>query len=468
MTDPVPPDSQSRPHTDPLDQVFGAMRGLGVFRDPSGRWFSGVCSGLALRLGVDPLIVRAGFILGTCMFGIAVPLYILAWALLPDAEGHILLERAVRENHGPSVTTCVILGVVLLNSIWIFWSWGSWGFGIGPLIVAGLIIWAIASGRVRGADLKDPGDLARRMREGMDRQDWVGRMREGWAAGSSSGNRAAQAGAQHRSGIDLTKHDEHPSTDPFATQPFPPRPRPWSGTPRPWTTPVVPARPRRRTLGALTLVVLGVALLAGAGTAMALEGTAYANDSLQVGLAAATAVCGLGLLVAGLFGAKGGFLTGVSIPLALVTVLSLLVPTGMPWSGGIGTRTWAPSAVSGDHRQTFALVTGDGTLDLTRLHPGDVTDSQPLTTRVNIGTLRVEVPENLTVRFHTQVDLGGIQAPQSVWRQTSDGSPPAGSGIRRDFTVGSGKPDLVVDARVGVGQLIIDREPSTIPEGAGR
>lgn len=452
MTQQGSPTGQA-PRRDGFDQLFGTVRGLGVRRDPSTRWFSGVCSGLALRLGVDPLIIRAGFILGTCMFGIAVPLYLAAWALLPDGDDHILFERAVREGHGSSVTACVVLGILLLNSIWVFWAWGSWGFGIGPVVVAGLIIWAIASGRVGRKDFEDPGDVARRVRESVERNDWVDRMRQGWRAGATPGNRAAQAGADQRSGIDLRK-DAGPGT----TSGTPPR-----APGRPWTPPrpTPPERPRRRAFGVFALMVLGLAAIAGAATAMALDGTAYADDALQVGLAAATAVVGIALVVGGLLGARGGVLHAVGVPLAIVTAISLVVPTGLPWSGGVGTRTWEPVAVSADGRHDFSLVTGDGTLDLTRAVPtGTAASDRPvtLTTRVNVGTLIIEVPADLTVRFHTKVDVGGMTLPSSVYRQTGDGSAPSGMGVERDFTVGSGAPDVTVDARVGIGNLTIERQ----------
>ncbi len=444
MTHDVPPTGPTtRP--DPLDQVLGAVRGLGIRRDQQTRWLSGVCSGTAQRLGVDPLITRAAFILGTCLFGIAVPLYIIAWVLLPDGDDHIVLERAVREGHGPSVTACIVLGIILLNSIWIFWSWGSWGFGIGPLIVAGLIIWAFASGRVHKGDLKDPGDTARRVRESMERTDWVDRMREGWRAGATPGNRAAQAGADHRSGVDLSKHST--DSDPYAT--------PGAGRPVA-PAPARPAVPKRRSLGAYGLLILGVAALAGAATALGVQQTSWHGDALQVGLAAATVVVGLGLLIGGLLGARGGFVGGLSIPLAVVTVLALLVPSGLAWSGGTGTRAWQPQTVSADSRHTFGLVAGDATLDLRRIDPDTVADGAGLDARVNIGDLTIQVPDGMTVRFRARVDAGQMHLPAAALRQTGDGAAPSGTGLERDFTVGSGTPDLTVDARVGVGNLTIE------------
>lgn len=49
------------------------------------RIFGGVCSGLAARLQVDPLLVRLAFIGLAFVNGAGVVLYLLLWLLLPDS-----------------------------------------------------------------------------------------------------------------------------------------------------------------------------------------------------------------------------------------------------------------------------------------------------------------------------------------------------------------------------------------------
>ncbi len=47
------------------------------------RWIAGVCGGMAERLGWNPLIVRILYIIIPFM---GIPLYIILWILIPQAE----------------------------------------------------------------------------------------------------------------------------------------------------------------------------------------------------------------------------------------------------------------------------------------------------------------------------------------------------------------------------------------------
>ncbi|TWP35972.1 PspC domain-containing protein [Leekyejoonella antrihumi] len=432
----VPPTSQQR---DALDRAFGTLRSLGIARPHGGRWFAGVSAGLAERFGLDPLIVRAAFILGACLFGAAVPIYLIAWMLLPDDEGQIMVERAVREGHGPSVSLSILLAFVIINGFWIFGSWGSWGLGLGSVIVIGLVVWAIASGRMDTGSSGEGTDFAERLRTG-----WRA---TGWGV-QSTGNRAAQAGASYRTGdgrIDLTKHDAW-AGDWGAAPVAPVAPQAWTRPPRP---------PRRPRLGLAGVLIVGVALISGAVAVLVLNNMARSDDAVQVGLAVATGVVGLGLLIGGLLGRRGGLLALIGIPLAAASLLSLAVPSGLPWSGATGNRVWMPTSVAAGHQHSFALVAGDGTLVLTRVDKS-ASAGETLTTRVNVGNLKVVVPQNLTVHFTVRVDVGTVHLPQSVLAKTGDGSNPSGTGIKRSFTLGSGPSDLTVDARVGVGDLTVE------------
>ena len=66
-----------------------------------GRMLGGVAAGLADYFGVDPTIVRVGFVALALLGGLAVPLYLAGWALIPDedtgvsfAEEMLARERA--------------------------------------------------------------------------------------------------------------------------------------------------------------------------------------------------------------------------------------------------------------------------------------------------------------------------------------------------------------------------------------
>ena len=57
----------SRPASGP-DRLFAWLRDLGLRRNTSDKWLAGVCSGIAERLGVDPIVIRA-VVLALFLFG---------------------------------------------------------------------------------------------------------------------------------------------------------------------------------------------------------------------------------------------------------------------------------------------------------------------------------------------------------------------------------------------------------------
>src|SRR4051794_5299725 len=57
-------------------------------RDPAHGWIAGVLAGLGERVGVDPMILRVGFVvLAVATGGIALLAYVVTWAALPAREG---------------------------------------------------------------------------------------------------------------------------------------------------------------------------------------------------------------------------------------------------------------------------------------------------------------------------------------------------------------------------------------------
>lgn len=133
---------------------FDWMRGLGVVR--SDGWLGGVCAGVANRIGIDPLIVRGIVVVAAILGAPMLLIYAAAWALLPDRENRIHLQRLFEGEFQPAI---VGIGVLALLSLlpWapgIWWAnggfWNSPTFGdvigrvIWTLVVLGLIAWLIA------------------------------------------------------------------------------------------------------------------------------------------------------------------------------------------------------------------------------------------------------------------------------------------------------------------------------------
>ena len=116
--------------TDHVASFFASVRRTGLVRTPD-RWIGGVASGLALRLGVDALLVRAAFGVLALISGAGLVLYALAWALLPEqSDGRIHLEETIRGRFDAAIAGAGLLLVVGLS--WDpgrFGWWGPWGFG---------------------------------------------------------------------------------------------------------------------------------------------------------------------------------------------------------------------------------------------------------------------------------------------------------------------------------------------------
>ena len=58
-----------------------------LYRPVDDRIIAGVCSGVARYLGLDPTLVRLGWVLVALVGGSGVVPYVVAWAIVPDAHG---------------------------------------------------------------------------------------------------------------------------------------------------------------------------------------------------------------------------------------------------------------------------------------------------------------------------------------------------------------------------------------------
>ncbi len=65
-----------------------------LHRTGRGRMLAGVAAGIADYFDVDPTIVRIGFVVLAFVGGLAVPLYLAGWLLIPEEES----DRSVAED----------------------------------------------------------------------------------------------------------------------------------------------------------------------------------------------------------------------------------------------------------------------------------------------------------------------------------------------------------------------------------
>ncbi|MGH2555250.1 MAG: PspC domain-containing protein [Actinomycetota bacterium] len=376
-------------------------------RPRAGRLLGGVGVGLADYIGVDPMVVRAAFVVLAFLGGIGVFLYLLAWLMIPPAPsgspgGERLPARLLGRVRGRPAWVGVILlavgGALVAHQLGVWHPTIFWGV---TLVVSGIALF---------------------------RED------RGWSDGSDG----------------VVAVDE-PPTNPSTEVVAPPR-----RMPRPGWTPRWPFGPRgaapsspprvRRERSALGWLALGAVLLA-------LGGAAVLNDVMDIDLsltqylALALAVLGAGLLVGAWLGrARWVILPGILlIPLVLATSL-----IDVPITGGIGDRYVNPQEV-GELQRTYELTAGDLVIDLTSMRsgPGEVV----IRATVATGRIRVVAPDLVSIDARAHAGAGSI----SLLGRTD-------RGIRVDVTRSSPAPgtigNLILDLRTGIGEILVYRATS--------
>ncbi|MEU6892830.1 PspC domain-containing protein [Streptomyces sp. NPDC046557] len=203
--------------------------------------------------------------------------------------------------------------------------------------------------------------------------------------------------------------------------------------------------------------VFVLAVLAGGSACASVWRGSTLSHALQVGLAAALAVFGLGLAVSSVKGRTG-----------LGTILLSLLTAGLLAGAAVLPRDistdwhdvrWRPAAVT-DVRPLYSSGTGLATLDLSRL---DVPKGSTLTVRASIeaGRLKVVVPREVTARTDVSIRVGDIRFPGETSRdvriksggETRQATLPPAAGTEAGGTI-----ELHLDA--GVGQVEVARVAS--------
>jgi phage shock protein PspC (stress-responsive transcriptional regulator) len=111
-----------------------------IRRDPAQALLGGVCAGLARRLGVDPIIIRVGFVVVTIgSSGIAAIAYLIGWAVIPT-EGPREKEPETRRSRRRRGSWRIAVGVALmaLSLLLVFRELGVWwsDAAVWPLTLA--------------------------------------------------------------------------------------------------------------------------------------------------------------------------------------------------------------------------------------------------------------------------------------------------------------------------------------------
>lgn len=400
---------------------FDQLRRLGVTRTSDG-WIGGVCSGLARRFGMDPAIFRAALIV-LLLFGIGFLAYLVAWALLPDEDGSIIAERAIRDGDGWGIFLLVVIGVAVLGT----WA-GDSRLWAGPVLaLAGLAaLWYFLVHRPRssaGAGQTGPA--------GPQTPPTAQSQPPTPAPGAPVGQPAWATGTASSVGYEPPPAAERPTTGQAEAG------GEGSG-----------AYPRRTSspagLAAL-LLVLG-AIVVGWGIGVAFANSAGVSATLG-GLLGATTAAGLATVLLGLFGRRSFLASLASIALAVSLVSTwgvVRVPTE-----GFGEQTWRPVAATEQASYTWTM--GSATLDLRGMTSAPEQDV--ITTRVSFGELVIYVPEDITTRIDASAQFGEVSVEGRDGASIRESN--SGTRASQSYVFGDGEPELTVDAGTRFGTIHI-------------
>jgi phage shock protein PspC (stress-responsive transcriptional regulator) len=411
----APPPPEAEPSPSPAaasaNRFFDWIRGLGIDRQPG--WIGGVCAGIAARIGIDPIIVRGIVVVVAILGGPAFLFYAIAWLLLPDRSGTIHLERAIRGAFDNAlIGILIIFALVFLPGTRGFWFYGpdfdSAGWAIGRtvwiLIIIGSTIWVsiwLWQRSQRGAGIPSSAYAMPATATGTD---------AGSSAASSEG--ATRPEPPSSPGVDAT-------TDQLADWKL--RQAEWKVRFDEWKRQQATAtreqrvqraaearargaaiaaesaeRQRIRQLqnprlgGALTAISLGLALFAGGLAAFAASnGTSWQGAELAVGLATATLVIGVSMIIAGSLRRRTGFLGFVVTLLVIATVLAAFIPRDREM---VGVRL----NLGLDDRGRYSQLVGSMDVGGQMTSAGG---SQSIDLWQAAGDVYITVPEGVTIRF---------------------------------------------------------------------
>ncbi|WP_403022991.1 PspC domain-containing protein [Salinibacterium sp. GXW1014] len=380
---------------------FPWLRSLGLTREPG--WLGGVAAGIALRLGIDPLIVRGILVVIGILGAPVLFLYAAAWLLLPDTTGRIHLQELFRGTFDRALAGIAVLLLLAMLPVgggtgWWFtggwwdgdWWGGGWaGPGLGALIwtviLTGAVIWFVvwlanrqsttpsaismpatnAPAPTTDAPATTTTDAPAaatsptlplvseptappappatagdaELAAWREGQAEWKREHDNWRAQQSASERAAR---EHRQAEARRQRQEEAAERARIAREKELRTRPNT---------------------AFTLVAVGLSLVAGAATALLLSDTDLSFASLAAAsLAVTLAVLGLAIIVNGIRGRRSGGSSG----LAILVIIALLFTGVLGWFPrpliSDGTTRWEPSA--SDRSDSRMVVRGNMVVDL--------------------------------------------------------------------------------------------------------
>lgn len=421
------------PQPSTSERFFAWMRSLGIQREKG--WIGGVAAGIAVRIGIDPLIVR-GILVVTALLGAPVLLvYAAAWLLLPDTDDSIHLERAIKGQFDAPLAAIGVMVVLGLLPV----APGLWfGVNVWPealsrvlwtIVLIGLAVWLVVWIAQRDR-LPQAGPTAPPAPPSNAPASEFTEWRAQQAAFREENAAFRRNEADAKAAAWRVKHDETMArhTEEMAKRQAEYR----ASSPHPlWS-----------------LLVIGLALVAGGVAVIVTGGAELQVPQLLTGLAVAVAILGLAVLVNGVRGKRGGGPSAVAgilvIPLIAVLVLPQL--TSVHFAGD---SVVTPVDLPGSRPDFYFVGSGDLTVDLRDFYDSDEgTRSDDVYVFVGSGDVDVLLPEGESVDLRTSIGTGDVFFTDSdgVTREYSDDNSTAANNDRQvelRLFVGDGNVTLI-------------------------
>lgn len=465
-------------------QFFDSLRRIGVARSDD-RWIGGVGAGVGERYGLDPLLVRGLLVLSVFLGGIGLVLYGVAWLLLPErSDGRIHLEETLRGTFDVAVVGAAVMVVVGFT-----WSGGirPWWGGPAEWVVVLLwiafwaaVVWLVVrlvrtrrGARPDGTSPTDPPVASADATSGPTTSPagaFTPAPRAHYVAAPAAAPRDAAATVSRTPDLgEAPVHHRDRADRRRDAGPVPPVP------PLPPVGPPPPPRPRTPRAGSASVgIVVGLALLLGAGLLAAGVGFGLDVSSWALWLGGTLVLLGAAIVVTGLRGRRGGGLTALAV-LGLLTA-------AVTWPFAAGGQSWdwqdwswddeaqiatAAGTVVGQGEVTprsvddaaagYRIQFGDATLDLTQLDLSGVQPGSPVVVPVETtgGRAVIEIPDGVAVEAVVDLNAGHF-----VWdvddQYLSVNGFTGGPATYRSIETDDGGPVLMLDVDARAGELVIE------------
>ena len=436
---PLPPPIEPRPAA-AAGPPPGTVRRL--TRRIDNKMLAGVASGIAAYLGIEPWIVRIGFVILVPVGGFGALAYLIAWLLVP-VEGSQqslagdVLRRPPSGWRGYLGVALILLAVAILASAFsepgVIWAVVLIAFGVflfrqedppeppdrrppppgggpGPAVTATAPLPAVPSATTTteplGPPPSDPGP----------------------GPGPGPGQGA------------MTLPPDVPVWEP--PPPPPDRAAAWGATPPP------PRRPRRRPfLGPLTFAVALIVT----GLVVALNNLDVLDLSVGQVLAVFLTVLGAGLLAGTWWGRAWGLIPVGLLAVPVVAVAALAGP--VPVEGGVAERLFQPTGPA-DVRPAYRLAGGEMILDLSGVKFGQ--GAPPVQASVAGGRMLVVLPDEVAAEVRGRVGVGALDllghVDTGAQVDSSVTEPPVKAPAK-----GAAAPTVKLDLQAGYGVIEVRR-----------